>query len=136
MKDDVTPMTDAARSAFEEEFITNHIAQHGKGLDLKETYRRAVRALLQSGHQPSRLLQLELWGELESHWWPKPNRKAVRRLRNRRRAFDIDAELAVLAEQMRQQGVHDPIAQAKSKLAAKHGHHSSDALDRWLRRNR
>jgi hypothetical protein len=135
MKDDVTaPMTDAARSAFEHEFITDHMAQHGEGLDLNEAHHRAVRALLRSGHQPSRLLQTLLWSELESYWWPDP--KAEKRLRNRRRAFVIDAELGVLVGQLRQQGVRDPIARAKRKLAAKHGQRSGDALDRWLRRNR
>jgi hypothetical protein len=134
VKDDVTPMTDAARSAFEHEFVTDHMARHDKGLDVREAHHRAIRALLQSGHQPSRLLQRLLWGELEARWWPEP--KAEKRLRKRRRAFVIDAELNVLADQLRQQGAHDPTAQAKRELAGKYGHPSGDALDRWLRRNR
>ena len=54
----------------------------------------------------------------------------------RQRAAAIDAEISAMADELRKNGVRDPVRQAESEIAAKWGHTNGPALNRWLRRNR
>jgi len=57
-------------------------------------------------------------------------------VQNRKLAAIIDAEVAARAELKRQRGERNPIAQAREEIAKQYGHHSGEALRKWLRRAR
>jgi hypothetical protein len=54
----------------------------------------------------------------------------------RRLAPDMAREVAELADQLRRQGIKDPVRQAQNTLAERWKFASGKALNRWLRRNR
>jgi hypothetical protein len=58
------------------------------------------------------------------------------RERKRQRATMIHTDIKVRADELRKLGVHNPVEQAESEIAQKHGHKNGPALNRWLRRNR
>jgi hypothetical protein len=66
-----------------------------------------------------------------------PPKNAIVRKPNRKRlAVDMAQEIDVLADQLRRQGVADPITQARDKLAQQWRFASGQSLHKWLRRNR
>lgn len=54
----------------------------------------------------------------------------------RRLAPAMAREVAELADQLRRQGIKDPVRQAQNTLAKRWKFASGKALNRWLRRNR
>jgi hypothetical protein len=127
-------LTDTARSLYEEQFIADHIARQGRGLDLQEANRRAVTALLATGHQPSQFLLKLMTGELKHYWSADPMER--KRSHRKRLAAAVAREIAALAERLAQQDVSDPITQAQDKVAQRWGYASGKSLNKWLRRNR
>jgi hypothetical protein len=67
---------------------------------------------------------------------PKNGIATARKPDRKRLAVDIDHAIDVLAKQLRRQGIRDPIAQARNKVAEEGGFASGESLHRWLRRNR
>ena len=57
-------------------------------------------------------------------------------LHRRRLAPAMAREVAELADQLRRQGIKDPVRQAQNTLAERWKFASGKALNRWLRRNR
>jgi len=127
-------VSDADRSLYEEHFISNYIAQRHEGLDQQEANRRAVLALLATGHQPSQFLLRLIRGELTHYWSAEPI--ARKHTHRRRQALAIRHEIAILTQRLKRQGIANPITQARNKAAKRWGFASGESLNKWLRRNR
>jgi hypothetical protein len=57
-------------------------------------------------------------------------------LQKRKRAAAISRQIAARANELRRDGVRNPVTQAEEEVAERLHHPSGSALNRWLRRNR
>jgi hypothetical protein len=112
--DDILISADHLRRTMEQAWISTFIEE---GHDPEEAYCRAVIALLEHGHIPSRLLMWAITGELKGKWWPRQYAQMIRETQVERDRIIIDA----MAEALRRKGLSPPraVAEAKRELARK-----------------